>query len=91
MAETTEAKAPAGEKKPAAAKKAGPTPAELLAKEAKKKKPWTLAKCMKAAHRFKTEAEWCAGAPASYKSATAHGWVAQCMSGKTGKSMKKTA
>ena len=90
MAETTEAKAPAGEKKPAA-KKAGPTPAEMMAKEAKKKKPWTLEKCMKAARRFSTEAEWCAGAPASYKSATAHGWVAQCMPGKSAKTLKKTA
>ena len=80
---TTAAKTEGAEKKPAG-KKAGPTPAELLAKEAKKKKPWTLEKCMKAAHRFKTEAEWSAGAPASYKSAQAHGWIQQCMGGAKG-------
>jgi hypothetical protein len=48
---------------------------------AKKKSSWTLEKCQKFARRFKTEMEWAAGAPASYKSAQAHGWVAQCMPG----------
>jgi hypothetical protein len=47
----------------------------------KKKSLWTLERCKKYARRFKTEIEWAAGAPASYKSAQAHGWVAQCMPG----------
>ena len=45
----------------------------------KSKSKWTLDKCKKSAHRFKTEADWSIGSPASYKSALAHGWVAQCM------------
>lgn len=45
----------------------------------KKKSAWTLERCMKFARRFKSEIEWAEGAPASYKSAMAHGWVAQCM------------
>jgi hypothetical protein len=45
----------------------------------KKKSAWTLERCMKFARRFKSEMEWADGAPASYKSAMAHGWVAQCM------------
>jgi hypothetical protein len=48
----------------------------------KKKSAWTLERCMKFAKRFKTEQEWAAGAPASYKSAAAHGWIAQCMPSK---------
>jgi hypothetical protein len=46
---------------------------------AKKKSNWTLDRCKKYARRFKTELEWAEGAPASYKSAQAHGWVAQCL------------
>jgi hypothetical protein len=45
----------------------------------KKKSSWTLERCQKYARRFKSETEWAEGAPASYKSAMAHGWVAQCM------------
>jgi hypothetical protein len=47
----------------------------------KKKSGWTLERCKKYARRFKTEMEWAAGAPASYKSAQAQGWLAQCMPG----------
>lgn len=47
----------------------------------KKKSSWTLERCKKFARRFKTELEWAEGAPASYKSALAHGWVAQCIGG----------
>jgi hypothetical protein len=44
-----------------------------------KKIPWTIQRCKKIARRFHSEAEWKAGAPSSYKSATAHGWVAECV------------
>jgi tRNA G37 N-methylase Trm5 len=47
----------------------------------KTKSKWTFDRCKKFASRFKTEMEWAAGAPASYKSAQAHGWVTQCMGG----------
>jgi hypothetical protein len=47
----------------------------------KKKSLWTLDRCKKYARRFSTESDWAAGAPASYKSAQAHGWIAQCMPG----------
>lgn len=46
---------------------------------AKTKSSWTLEKCKKFARRFKSETEWAQGSPSSYKSAQAHGWVAQCM------------
>jgi hypothetical protein len=39
---------------------------------------WTLARCKKFARRFHNEAEWQAGAPSSYKSAVAHGWMKDC-------------
>jgi phage protein D len=38
---------------------------------------WTMARCRKVANRFRTEDEWRKGAPSSWKSATAHGWVAE--------------
>ena len=53
----------------------------------KTKSSWTLDKCKKFARRFKNETEWASGSPASYKSAQAHGWVAQCMGG--AKSVRK--
>lgn len=71
-------------KKPAAA-------ADAINGAKKKKEPWTLEKCIKSARRFHSEAEWSAGAPASYKSAFSHGWVKQCvgaMSGTGAKSAK---
>lgn len=40
---------------------------------------WTLARCQKYARRFKSEQEWKDGAPSSYKSAVAHGWVKDCV------------
>jgi len=48
---------------------------------AKKKSIWTLERCQKFARRFKSEADWAAGSPSSYKSAQAHGWVAMCVKG----------
>jgi len=52
----------------------------------KTKSKWTIEKCKTFAHRFKNEAEWSMGSPASYKSAQAHGWVALCMpSAKSGR------
>lgn len=55
--------------------------AHVHTQRVKKKSAWTLERCMKFARRFKSEMEWAAGAPASYKSAEAHGWIAQCMPG----------
>lgn len=82
-----------GEKKEQAkAKKAAPV---NTLEVKKKKEAWTLEKCVKSARRFQSENEWSVGAPASYKSATSHGWVKQCvgaMSGaKTTKSVRKSA
>lgn len=45
------------------------------------KKKWTLARCRKVANRFNSEAEWAKGAPSSYKSAQAHGWTQEIVSG----------
>ena len=76
--------AEASVKKPAEAKpgekkaKKGPSAASLLAADKGKKAAWSLERCLKAAKRFSSESEWAAGAPAAYKSATAHGWLPQC-------------
>jgi hypothetical protein len=45
-----------------------------------KKSKWSLERCQKVAKRFESVAAWEAGAPSSYKSAAAHGWVEQCSS-----------
>jgi hypothetical protein len=50
----------------------------------KKKSLWTLERCQKFARRFKSESEWAAGSPSSYKSAQAHGWIALCIKGAQG-------
>jgi hypothetical protein len=94
--------AEAAEKKPAEAKtgekkaKKGPSASEMLKAEKKNKIAWTLERCQKVARRFSSEQEWAANAPAAYKSASSHGWVAQCtgkMGGKTSsvRSLKKSA
>lgn len=72
-----------GEKQEQAKGKKAAAPVNALA-EKKKKDAWTLEKCVKVARRFSNESEWSASAPASYKSATAHGWVKQCTAGMTG-------
>lgn len=86
MSENAEKKEGGEKKEHAKGKKpaGGPTPAELLAAEKKKKKAWTLDKCLKTARRFQSESEWATGAPAAYKSAIAHGWTKQCVAGMTG-------
>ena len=48
---------------------------------AKTKSLWSLERCQKFARRFKSESEWAAGSPSSYKSAQAHGWVQLCIKG----------
>lgn len=75
-------KAEAKEKAPKAAK----APKDTAAPEAgvttvnrKEKRKWTIERCMTFARRFTSEAEWQAGAPSSYKSAGAHGWLAECL------------
>lgn len=88
MAETNEKKE-GGEKKEQAKGKKAAAPVNTLAAE-KKKEAWTLEKCVKSARRFQSETEWSAGAPASYKSATAHGWVKQCLGSMAGGAAKTT-
>ena len=65
------------------------TPQEKLKKNAKQ--AWTLNRCQKAARRFANEADWKAGAPSSYKAATAKGWVADCKGHLSGGGAKKAA
>jgi len=43
-----------------------------------KNSKWSLERCQKAAKRFDSVTAWETGAPSSFKSATAHGWVEQC-------------
>ncbi len=43
-----------------------------------KKSKWSVERCQKVAQRFESVTAWEAGAPASFKSAAAHGWVEQC-------------
>lgn len=88
MADTKEAPKAKKEKKPAAGAAEGETVVHVHHARVKSKSKWSLDRCKKYARRFKTEAEWSAGSPASYKSAQAHGWVAQCMGG-TSKSIRK--
>jgi hypothetical protein len=47
-------------------------------KREKRKSPWTLEKCQKAARRFASPEEWAQGAPSSYKAAVARGWEHDC-------------
>jgi hypothetical protein len=63
-----------GDKKAKAAK-------TVVAKKAKEvtKVVWTLERCQKFARRFPTEQVWAATHSSSYKSATAHGWIAACV------------
>ncbi len=58
---------------------------------APKKPLWTLARCKKYARRYPTETLWASGAPASYKSALAHGWRDQCVVEITAMAGKVTA
>jgi|GEM_PF-1319229 len=95
MSEKTEAatSAPAKKdnKKKAAAAAAEDTSPMMQKKD--KKAKWTVDRAIKAARRFDTEEAWSAGAPASYKAANAHGWVAACtrhMTAKT-KPMRRSA
>ncbi|MFM8268958.1 MAG: hypothetical protein ACKN9V_02125 [Pseudomonadota bacterium] len=52
------------------------------------KKRWTMARCRKVANRFSSESEWAKGAPSSYKSAQAHGWTQEIVSGFKSKGSK---
>ncbi len=63
-------------KKKAPAAATEDTSGMMQKKESKQK--WTVERAMKTARRFDTEDAWRAGAPASYKAASAHGWVAAC-------------
>ena len=79
MSENKEAPKAKKEKKAAAAE--SESVVHIHHTRVKTKSKWTLDKCKKFAGRFKSESEWSMGSPASYKSAQAHGWVAQCMPG----------
>ncbi len=60
--------------KPAAAKKKDKA-TEQNSREVVKKVKWTEQRCRKAARRFASLKQWEFGAPSSFKSAVAHGWV----------------
>ncbi|MBQ46637.1 MAG: hypothetical protein CMP10_03975 [Zetaproteobacteria bacterium] len=56
-----------------------PTPSQPgMNNNQKQKVPWSEKRCLKAARRFSTQAEWERGAPASYKAAHSHNWVEVC-------------
>ncbi len=76
-----------------AAKKAKAPAADVLNQKKDTKVKWTLERCLKTARRFTNEEQWSKGCPAAYKSAVAHGWVAQCTAGmkKSGKTYLKSA
>ena len=80
MADNKEAPKAKKEKKPAEGAE-GESVVHAHVTRVKTKSKWTLEKCKKFARRFKSEMEWSEGSPSSYKSAQAHGWVAQCMGG----------
>ncbi len=61
--------------KEAAAKKEKAKSHEQNSRETVKKAKWTLQRCRKIARRFDTLKQWQFGAPSSFKSAQAHGWV----------------
>jgi hypothetical protein len=84
----SEAKQTVGEEKSKEKKQGKKAVAELLGEKKSAKAPWTVERCKKVAKRFKSASEWEMGAPASYKSAMAHGWVAQCMGGASSKVRK---
>lgn len=60
--------------KDTAKKKESGTPTQN-SRETEKKPKWTLQRCRKIARRFDSVKQWQFGAPSSFKSAQAHGWV----------------
>jgi len=75
-----------------AEKKQKKSASSMLSAPKKVKVNWTLERCLKTASRFSNENDWQAGAPSAYKSACAHGWLAQCTAKMKGsKSAKKSA
>lgn len=58
-----------------AKKEAKKKEATTNSRETVKKPKWTEARCRKLARRFASLEQWKFGAPSSYKSAEAHGWV----------------
>lgn len=77
------------EAKPAEKKaKKAPAALDAISKNKTAKMIWTLEKCMKVSKRFKSAKEWETGAPSSYKSAVAKGWLDQCF---PGSAKRKTA
>jgi len=61
--------------KEGAAKKEKAKATEQNSRETVKKPKWTLQRCRKIARRFDSVKQWQFGAPSSFKSAEAHGWV----------------
>lgn len=60
---------------------------KAVAEKKETKIVWTLERAKRFARRFPNEQVWAATHQASYKSATAHGWVSACVAemGKTAK------
>lgn len=56
------------------------TPKQKLKEVRPQKQPWTLEKALRIARQYSSESAWFSGSPSSYKSASAHGWVAQIVS-----------
>ncbi len=74
MSEEKKATAPA---KDTAAPKKKEKATEQNSREVIKKAKWTLQRCRKIARRFTSVKQWEFGGPSSFKSAQAHGWVAE--------------
>ncbi len=88
MSEKTEA--PKAEGTEAKGKAKAPKKNLVTAATKTPKKEWTVQACKKAAGRFTTEEEWANGAPSSYKVATHHGWINECLSHMQSRSGAKT-
>lgn len=56
------------------------TPKQKLKEVRPQKQPWTLEKAMRIGKQYSSESAWFSGSPSSYKSASAHGWVAKIVS-----------
>lgn len=65
------------------------TPKERMVKA--KKQPWTLEKVVSIGKNYSSESEWYSQSPASYKSAVAHGWTTQALSGSSSATASTTS
>jgi hypothetical protein len=65
------------DKEKESAKKEEPKQHISLVKRSKSSK-WTVKKCAKYARKFENLEQWKDGAPSSFKSAQANGWLKEC-------------